>query len=147
MLKEKDAALGPFLWLQYLNNQCCMINIMFCLCFFCFLPWASNRICVPSYFLWTMSSIMAMFPLSRVQLSAAEQGGCGCMTRSIGDKNKLNIIPSSKTKSDGDVISTFPEEQRDFQLYLACCSRRSPRWELSEKRFWLSENKNRPDLC
>ena len=86
---------------------------------------------------------MAMFPLSQVQLSTAEQGRCGCMTRSTGDKNTLNIIPSSGTKSDGDIISTFLKSREIFNsglsdgagLYLTCCSRRSPHWERSEKKI------------
>ncbi len=102
------------------------------------LLWASNG----GYFVWMMSLITIMAPLLRLQRSDTEQRGCGCMTRSVEDKNTVIIITLSRKcdwlveESAGDVTSAF---MKNWEIFSWKCSERphKKKAEHSENRHFL----------
>ena len=83
------------------SNRHCITPLLFIV----FSPWAPTEGCLPSYFVW-MSLIMVMSPLSLLNLTAVEQGGCGCMTWSYW-------LPEKERQWRHQQLS---EKLRDFQL-------------------------------
>lgn len=54
----------------------------------------------PSYFPWKISLIMVMSPQSLLRFQPQRKWACGCVTRSIGNRNTMNIIASIKKKEE-----------------------------------------------
>lgn len=111
--------LWSFLWQQYLNNQCCMINIMFCLCFLCFFYYEHLTEVLPC-----LAFILIMDDeLNNGDVPAVTGPAVNCRARKMWVHDTIHrrqkyveYHPVFRDKERRWHHQHLSEEQRDFQL-------------------------------